>query len=142
MNSKHRGNRYLEHRAMALTLRAKPVPDNTKTIQGGSRCFVVAPEYADAAFLFNLRQIQNSQLPWAAYRCARRKERIEIISLLCSRLVLTLIDADSMMFSGNMTPLSTSALSMLIRIGVPVGQTIQRQFARSCQVSKGYFAKG
>ncbi len=57
---------------------------------------------------------------------------IEIISLLCNRLVLTFINTDSIVFSGSITPWSTSALSILMRMGAyrrpdypaPVGKII------------------
>ena len=54
----------------------------------------------------------------------------------------TFIDADSIVFSGSMTPFSTSALSILWRIGVPFGQTIQRHGARSFQPRRGRRASG
>ena len=52
------------------------------------------------------------------------------------------IDADSMVFSGSITPFSTSALSILWRIGVPFGQTIQRHGERSAQLNRDFWASG
>jgi hypothetical protein len=54
----------------------------------------------------------DPQLSLVGVACASRKERKEIIYLLCSRLVLTFIEADAVVFSDSITPPSAMRASI------------------------------